>query len=1096
MRGRCARACVMVAVVWVCALLVPAAAQAQGTEDGCAQGSTALLVRFEGTGQSRQSAPEQTEEVGRTQKPDLDGNADGASQLVHDAGKRLGPAQNSAEALARTGDTTDARPAVCICLAAALLVVAGCALRHRSRSKRARSRKRSLCLYVCVVVVAGVALSVVAAAVPKVQSLAATAFAFELGADGPLAGASVAGQDGVSSELSSSEDHMSQASDPVEDLDFSSRRLVVAMENQPPVGKVLSCFENIWLLSFDSEQEAAQAFEDLRDQAEFEAPDQLVVVAQDSGANKDEDNRKPEVQAGAGTLQNGANTSVHITEAIDAPVGPQANLEALAEQNALWPNAVALVDTGVSGLEEHIVERRSVIGPNVEDNNGHGTRMAQVMREVDPNVQIVSIKAADEQGKATAASVYAAVQMAIDMGVKVVNLSLYAPATAGNAAVEQAIRNAHAAGIAVVGAAGNDGKDAKWYVPGRVGEAVVVGSCDERGDRLQDSNFGDSVDLYVPSAATSVAAAKVSALLRAHGAAGQDPLETLASLPRAFLGFLDQEAQDPTDDDAQNTSMGQDGQTGRDASSSLTETAVDAVSDEPFLVAAGNSSVSMRAEWRRHGIGDDPWKVGGGQDSGGGDTYWYQNVQFKLNNNDGVDGGISYVGFLQSLGASATASNGASCGTGGQRRAMEDIRIWLTGTIAKCYNVNYTVLMANGREYYPQSNTTCSDVVKSYYGWSGFRGKTFSASNGAWSHGDKHDAFSYVAIAPDGSRSTISAAKNQLTGGEVPIRKISVSLSKKSYTHRVLVRYQNADGSWGGYGVARTGSYAYTATVPAWSRAQDATYAAASMAAYTASYANKDVNVSVSRRTATNTIRVRYQNADGSWTGWSNASSGANYVGQVRSWSRAADATYEAASASITGTASNQTKDVSVYRKSYKVAFDANGATQGSMQPETFLVEQQKELPSGGYARDGFLFAGWNTKANGTGTSYADGASLKDVAAAGQTLTLYAQWTAVQMRILVPTALHYVAQENGVARGPDDGVARIENRGNVDVRVEDVRTEVYEPYDAQLGFELERDGPLVPNDSVGLKNVRGTVGQSFAEEREVGCIHWLFAPQL
>ena len=472
-------------------------------------------------------------------------------------------------------------------------------------------------------------------------------------------------------------------------------------------------------------------------------------------------------------------------------------------------------------------------------------------------------------------------------------------------------------------------------------------------------------------------------------------------------------------------------------------------------------------------------------------------VQYRLNNNDGVDGGISYASYIQGIGASGTVSNGANCGTSGQRRALEDIRIWLTGTIAKCYDVNYSVLMANGREYFPGSATSCSDVLKTYYGWSGFRGKTFSASNGAWSHVDKHEAFSYPTYNADGSyASTTTAQKNQITGAEVPIRKISVSLSKKSYTHRVLVRYQNADGSWGSYGVARSGSYAYTATVPAWSRAQDATYAAASMAAYTASYAAKDVNVSVYRRTATNTIRVRYQNADGSWTGWSNASSGTNYVGQVRSWSRAADATYEAASASITGTASNQTKDVSVYRKSYRVAFDANGSTQGSMQPETLLVGQQKNLPPVGFARDGFLFAGWNTKANGTGTSYADGASIRDAAAGGQTLTLYAQWTAVQLRLLVPTAIHYVAQENGVACGPDDGVARIENRGNVAARVVDVRTEVYEQYDAQLGFLLEHDGPLAPGDSVGLVSVRGTVGQQFAEEREVGCIHWLFAPQL
>ena len=46
----------------------------------------------------------------------------------------------------------------------------------------------------------------------------------------------------------------------------------------------------------------------------------------------------------------------------------------------------------------------------------------------------------------------------------------------------------------------------------------------------------------------------------------------------------------------------------------------------------------------------------------------------------------------------------------------------------------------------------------------------------------------------------------------------------------------------------------------------------------------------------------------------------------------------------------------------------------------------------GGLRRDGYRFAGWNTKPDGTGTAVAPGAVL---AIGSDDLVLYAQWTAV-----------------------------------------------------------------------------------------------------
>ena len=70
------------------------------------------------------------------------------------------------------------------------------------------------------------------------------------------------------------------------------------------------------------------------------------------------------------------------------------------------------------------------------------------------------------------------------------------------------------------------------------------------------------------------------------------------------------------------------------------------------------------------------------------------------------------------------------------------------------------------------------------------------------------------------------------------------------------------------------------------------------------------------------------------------------------------------------------------------VTFVGNGSTGGSMNPETASVPTPLTLNS--FSRSGYTFAGWNTAANGSGTSYAQSATYPFSAPT----TLYAQWTA------------------------------------------------------------------------------------------------------
>ena len=73
----------------------------------------------------------------------------------------------------------------------------------------------------------------------------------------------------------------------------------------------------------------------------------------------------------------------------------------------------------------------------------------------------------------------------------------------------------------------------------------------------------------------------------------------------------------------------------------------------------------------------------------------------------------------------------------------------------------------------------------------------------------------------------------------------------------------------------------------------------------------------------------------------------------------------------------------------HTVTFISNGGD-GNMAPESFAFGETLNLTANAFTREGHRFTGWNTTADGTGTGYADGASVTIDA----DLTLYAQWEA------------------------------------------------------------------------------------------------------
>lgn len=85
----------------------------------------------------------------------------------------------------------------------------------------------------------------------------------------------------------------------------------------------------------------------------------------------------------------------------------------------------------------------------------------------------------------------------------------------------------------------------------------------------------------------------------------------------------------------------------------------------------------------------------------------------------------------------------------------------------------------------------------------------------------------------------------------------------------------------------------------------------------------------------------------------------------------------------------------------YTINFDLNGgsATSGNFSPMYCARGTSYTLPTGALVKNNYVFNGWNTASNGSGTAYANGASVSNLAAVGSSITLYAQWTAKKFTI-------------------------------------------------------------------------------------------------
>jgi serine protease len=172
---------------------------------------------------------------------------------------------------------------------------------------------------------------------------------------------------------------------------------------------------------------------------------------------------------------------------------------------------VAVIDTGVTKVGD-LAETSFVPGfnfvannSNAADDHGHGTHVAGTIAQSTNNklgvagvaygASIMPIKVLSAQGSGSMAGIAQGIRWAADHGAQVINMSLGARFPAGT--IGDAVKYAHAKGVTIVAAAGNDGNGKVSY-PARYPGVIAVAATQFDETTTFYSNWGPQIDIAAP----------------------------------------------------------------------------------------------------------------------------------------------------------------------------------------------------------------------------------------------------------------------------------------------------------------------------------------------------------------------------------------------------------------------------------------------------------------------------------------------------------------------------------------------------------------------------------------------------------------------
>lgn len=101
-----------------------------------------------------------------------------------------------------------------------------------------------------------------------------------------------------------------------------------------------------------------------------------------------------------------------------------------------------------------------------------------------------------------------------------------------------------------------------------------------------------------------------------------------------------------------------------------------------------------------------------------------------------------------------------------------------------------------------------------------------------------------------------------------------------------------------------------------------------------------------------------------------------------------------------TGTRESLSYTANFDANTYAIVFNNNTGV-GTMDNEQMTYDVEKALTTNTFTKEGYHFAGWNSESNGTGASYTDGQTVKNIVTEqGAEYTVYAQWEPNQYSVI------------------------------------------------------------------------------------------------
>lgn len=302
-----------------------------------------------------------------------------------------------------------------------------------------------------------------------------------------------------------------------------SRLVVEGKKKYVDKDAVTAQFGKMYVLQYDSKSEATNAYEQLKSKGAKVDTEQVLSVDDDVET-----------------------TDEVSTDVLDTAIN-KANDKTVKDYTG--KDVIALIDTGTDGST---VDAVSFVDNDVTDNNGHARKMVKTIRKQNKNAKILALKALDDNGKGTTASVVAALQYAIDSHVSIINMSFSGKANDDTSLIEAKVKEAIKAGITVVASAGNNGSIAYDYIPANIDGVITAGACDSKGTILSTSNYGIIVDWYINADATSQAASTVTGILSKDGKITEDKKTVFSPKSVKYASFKtdSNKSDDFTTDDA------------------------------------------------------------------------------------------------------------------------------------------------------------------------------------------------------------------------------------------------------------------------------------------------------------------------------------------------------------------------------------------------------------------------------------------------------------------------------------------------------------------------------------------------------------------